>query len=69
MTQNEVNYNDLIDTRHKLIQTVNKNLSEQNKQFVLSFYNFESPDWSLSPFKNIEHLPAIKWKLKNKNGL
>ena len=65
MTQKEVTYEELIVARQKVIQFVNKNLSEQNKHFVLSFYDSEIPDWSLSPFKNIDTLPAIKWKIKN----
>lgn len=44
MTKNEVTYEDLIDVRQKLIEFVNKNLSEKNKQFVLSFYDAEFPD-------------------------
>lgn len=65
MTKDEIPYSDLIDIRQKLIELVNNNLSEKNKNFILSFYVGESPDWSLSPFENIEELPALKWKIKN----
>ena len=63
MTSENVPLQVLLDSRTKLISTIHKELTEDEKTFVLSFKDGE-PNWSLFPIK-IEPLPAIKWKLQN----
>lgn len=64
MTNIPITLSDLLDTREQLIRLINEELSEQECQFLLSIKS-NTPDWSLIELPNIEHLPAIQWKLKN----
>ena len=61
-------YADYETTRTQLIQTINSNWSETDRNFLLSFKKGE-PDWSLFPIPVLKDLPAIKWKLENINKL
>jgi hypothetical protein len=54
----------LLDTRETLINTINKILQDNERQFLLSVKT-GNPDWSLMPLKGIEQLPAIQWELQN----
>ena len=64
MTEENITWNQLNETRKKLIKEINNNLSNIHRNFIYSFYTLE-PNWNLLPFKNLENFPAIKWKLKN----
>lgn len=57
-------YDDYEKTRNNLIETVQQKLSENDKNFLLSFENGE-PDWNLFLVDIAKDLPAVKWKLKN----
>ena len=61
MSDEAFTYEDFEATRNLLIQTINENLTDVDKQFLLSFEN-GTPDWSLY---NFEDYPAVQWKLQN----
>ncbi len=64
MTDEEITLHKLLESRDKLIKKINHSLSEKEKLFILSFKNMK-PEWKLLGLKNIENLPAIRWKLYN----
>jgi predicted nucleotidyltransferase component of viral defense system len=74
MTDDEVSYNQLLQTRERLVSTIQKDLTENEKEFLITFKN-KTPDWKLldlyhneDPVFNIDRiksLPAVKWKLFN----
>lgn len=55
---------DLEATQARLMATISAHLTEQDAQFLLSFKR-QQPDWSLLPLKDVETLPAVRWKLQN----
>ncbi len=59
-----VEYEILVATREQLIQTLQKNLTEAEKHFLVSVKEGQ-PKWELLNIAGIEKLPAIQWKLKN----
>lgn len=64
MTNLNISYQNLVNIREKLIQTINKTLTEQDKQFLISVKK-GTPQWEYLNLPNIENLPGIKWKLMN----
>ena len=64
MVEEQVSLEVLEATRERLIRLVSSGLREEEKQFLLSFKN-KAPDWSLLKLKEVENLPAVKWKLIN----
>ena len=63
MVKVNIELDDLIEARSKLIETINTELSAQEREFIQTF-QAATPDWSLFPH-NIKELPSIKWKLIN----
>ena len=61
MSDESFTYKDFETTRSLLIQTINKNLTNSDKEFLFSFENC-TPDWDLYDFKDF---PTIQWKLQN----
>jgi predicted nucleotidyltransferase component of viral defense system len=55
---------DLEASRDGLMERLKTLLSDQDAQFLLSFKR-KHPDWSLLPLKDVEALPAVRWKLQN----
>ena len=43
-------------------------LTSRQCDFLLSLVQL-TPDWSLLPYKHLQDMPAIKWKLQNLNNL
>jgi len=39
-------------------------LTQRHRDFLLSLVRAE-PEWGLMPFSNLQHLPALQWKLLN----
>lgn len=68
MTNISFEYADFIVTRKTLIEKINKSLTPNDKNFLLSFFN-GSPNWSLFRKPHAQDLPAVKWKLLNVNKL
>lgn len=64
MTEIEVTLGDLEAAREQLITTINHDLTEDERKFLLSFKGRE-PDWSLLDLENIDKLPAVQWKMLN----
>ncbi|MDP2365205.1 MAG: nucleotidyl transferase AbiEii/AbiGii toxin family protein [Ignavibacteria bacterium] len=64
MTAEDVKLADLISVRSKLIAKMKISLTDEQKNFILSFKN-KKPDWELSSIKGIENFPSVKWKLMN----
>jgi hypothetical protein len=51
-------------TRIELISTIRSKLTQNHRDFLISFKE-GNPDWSLLPFENIKELPSVKWKILN----
>lgn len=65
MTVDAFDYEEYGSIRKKLLQTIQKSLTEMDKRFLLGVKNV-TPDWSIYDF---EKFPAIKWKLQNLQNL
>jgi hypothetical protein len=61
MTDNEFSYEEYERIREKLVVTIHENLTDKDKEFLLSVKN-TTPDWSIYDF---QHFPSINWKLQN----
>lgn len=68
MEEHYVSLEELELTRENLILSVNAELTDKEKQFLLSFKK-KVPNWSLLNLEGIENLPAVNWKLKNLNNM
>lgn len=65
MSSETFTYKDFENSRVQLIDTIHQNLTDKDKEFLLSFNN-ATPDWSIYDF---ERFPAVQWKLQNLNML
>lgn len=61
MSAEEFLYEEFEITREKLVKVIHENLTDKDKEFLLSVKNI-MPDWNIYDF---EKFPAIQWKLKN----
>ena len=64
MTSYHVSYETLVASREKLIDVIGQNLTQDDRNFLISFKKGE-PNWSLLGLERVQDLPAIKWKLRN----
>lgn len=64
MTLEEVTCEELEKTREELISRIAKELTVQEKQFIVSVKEGR-PQWELIGLEGVEDLPAVKWKLVN----
>lgn len=64
MAVEEVEYEELVAIRDRLIETIRNTMTENEKKFLLSIKHGQ-PDWNLMPVTGIDQLPAIQWKLIN----
>ncbi|EBX9238475.1 Nucleotidyl transferase of uncharacterised function (DUF1814) [Salmonella enterica] len=64
MTQQETSLESLLSVMTLLPQALKSHLTNRVRQFLLS-YKQNNPDWSLYRYPEIQHLPAIRWKLRN----
>lgn len=55
---------DMVDTWKEVLHKLNRDFTEDEREFILSFKR-KSPEWDLFPVKEIQHLPAIQWKMMN----
>jgi predicted nucleotidyltransferase component of viral defense system len=67
MTDLPFTYNDYELTRQALILFVNSNLTNDDKEFLISFES-ANPKWENSVY-HFAHYPSIKWKLMNLSKL
>jgi hypothetical protein len=61
MTDEIFSYEEYESVRKKLVATIHENLTDSDKEFLLSVKNI-TPDWSIYDF---QRFPAINWKLQN----
>lgn len=61
MTDEVFTYEEYESVRKKLVDTIHENLTDKDKEFLLSVKN-ATPDWSLYDF---QRFPSINWKLQN----
>jgi hypothetical protein len=61
MSNEDFSYEEFEIVRRRLIDTIHKSLTNEDKEFLLSVKNLE-PDWSIYDFSRF---PAIIWKLQN----
>jgi len=61
MSKESFNYQDFEETRKTLLDIIHENLTDRDKEFLLSFKNL-TPDWSIYDF---EKFPAVQWKFQN----
>jgi len=64
MTDEDVDHDELVAVRGRLIETIRSSMTENEKKFLLTIKQGE-PDWDLMPVAGIDQLPAIQWKLVN----
>lgn len=64
MTKTATSLSELLETRARLRAELPTLLTDAHKRFLLSLAAAE-PDWSLMPFRQLQDLPAIRWKLLN----
>lgn len=64
MIEIPVTVEELEEVRERLIQTIHSGLSEEEKQFLVSF-KARKPDWPLLGLDGVKDLPAVKWKMIN----
>jgi len=64
LTNDELSLTLLEQTQERLIEQLPRNLTTAHRDFLLSVARAE-PEWSLLPFANLQHLPALQWKLLN----
>ena len=64
MTQQETSLESLLSVTTLLPQALKSHLTDRDRQFLFS-YKQNTPDWSLYRYPEIQHLPAIRWKLRN----
>jgi predicted nucleotidyltransferase component of viral defense system len=64
MALEKVEYEELVETRNRLVQVIINSLTPEEKKFVLSVKSGE-PEWNLLGLSGIENLPAVKWKILN----
>jgi len=64
MAFDPVPLDDMVETWKKVVKKVNKDFTEEEREFILSFKR-KSPKWDLFPHKEIKHLPGIQWKMMN----
>lgn len=55
-------------TQARMLSELKKHLTQQDRDFLLSFKRGE-PDWSLFEQPQAAELPAVRWKLQNINKL
>jgi predicted nucleotidyltransferase component of viral defense system len=64
LTNDEVSLTMLEQTQERLIAQLPRSLTAIHRDFLLSLVRAE-PEWDLMPFVDLQHLPALQWKLLN----
>lgn len=64
LTVDDARYEDLVAAREALIETLRKDVTDAEKDFLVSLKEGQ-PKWDLLGLEGIEKLPAIQWKLMN----
>ncbi len=61
-------YEELEDTRNKLITNVRELLTEEDCRFLISF-ELGATDWEHSSYRDFQQYPSVRWKLQNLHKL
>jgi len=64
MAAEEVEHDELVAVRDRLIETIKNTMTDNEKKFLISLKQGQ-PDWGLMPVAGIDQLPGIQWKLVN----
>ncbi|EAO4077201.1 nucleotidyl transferase AbiEii/AbiGii toxin family protein [Salmonella enterica] len=64
MTFNAVSLEELNAIPELMVTALKAHFTQRDYDFLMSFKSGQ-PDWSLAPEEQIQHLPAVKWKLQN----
>jgi len=64
MALTPVTVDELEYTRKTMLTLIHEGLTKRQRNFLLSFKQGE-PDWGLLSVQDVEHLPAVQWKLQN----
>ncbi len=64
MADTPIPVTELLDARANMINSVQNNLSDRHKEFLLTFKAMK-PRWELLHLDGVEHLPGVKWKMIN----
>ena len=64
MTRIPCEYEDLVETRARLVKLIHSSLTGEEKQFIASIQE-GNPHWDLLGLSDIGRLPAVRWKLLN----
>lgn len=64
MTEVDISYDMLHETRKTLIKTINESLTDNERNFLLSI-KLGEPDWDLLPISGLSNLPGLRWKVLN----
>ena len=65
MTAEPFTYEDFENTRERLVRTINTNMTQEDRRFLLSLKDL-NPDWKIYDW---QHFPAVAWKLQNLHKL
>ena len=64
MTAEPVPLDALLAARERMVRELQQGLDDNERRFLLSLVA-GTPDWSLLGIAHLEHLPGIRWKLRN----
>lgn len=64
MTTRNTSVNELLEARERLINYMQKTLTPNERQFLLSV-KLGAPQYDLMPFDNLQNFPSLQWKLIN----
>ena len=64
MTEDPFSYDEFEETRRALIKEINAGLTENDRDFLISFKEGE-PAWAKFGYAEFEKFPALQWKLQN----
>lgn len=64
MTVADIPLEELVQARARLMHELPRALTDRHRAFLLSFVALE-PDWTLLQHPDVQHLPAVRWKLEN----
>lgn len=63
-----ITLDELVKAREDLILSIQKALTNEEKEFLLSFKN-KNPQWEKLGIPGVEKLPAVQWKIQNINKM
>lgn len=64
MTDNPFGYNDYLMAKQNLLELIHNNLTQRDKEFLLSV-EIGEPDWSKCSAGDLSKYPSVQWKLLN----